>query len=95
MTPNQSKTLARMDDHKYVEITRPAWEAIYHAICRELPGHLGVTCPVLWGVAGAYGQYTETWWGTRDAPILWIRQHKENREDIQHFVIQELVYEDA
>ena len=90
----EPRTLARMDDQKYVRINASAFWAIYQPLCRELPGHLGVTCPVLWGVAGDYGQYTETWWGTAAAPILWIRQHKENREDIQHFVIQELVYAD-
>lgn len=89
-------TLARMDDHKYVEITRPAWEAIYRAICRELPGHPGVQCPVMWGGNATYGSWTETYWGTQDAPLLYSMIAKEGTGQADHFfVIQELIHEDA
>lgn len=89
------RTLARIDDHKYVEISREAWEVIYIALCRELPGHPGTFCPVMHGGNATYGRWVETYWGTKDCPVLYSMMAKEGEQVEDHFfVVKEYVYED-
>lgn len=75
--------LARVDDQYYAKIDESAYYALYKALA-----------PLkAWAVAGAVGNWTETWWGNDDVPLLWIRTHTETGKT-EYYVISCLVYED-